>query len=243
MKWTPADLQNLSIRNGFRMRGESMTRLEVFSDAAFAFALTMLVVSVGAIPENYNELMHALKSIPAFAMSFAQLAAFWIAHRMWSSRFGMEDAWATFLTLVMIFTILVFVYPLRLIFSAFATYATQGWASSTFSINSMDEMANIFIVYGVGYFTLAGIVALLYLHALKKRRELLLNDTEILLTKSGIAIWSAQVIFALTSIVIAICAANNWRNFAGFVYFGLAIATPLIHVHYGKKVKALSCFD
>jgi hypothetical protein len=28
---------------GFRMRGEAMTRIEVFVDAAFAFAVTMIV--------------------------------------------------------------------------------------------------------------------------------------------------------------------------------------------------------
>ena len=32
------------IEGGFRMRGLEMTRLEVFIDAAFAFAVTMLVV-------------------------------------------------------------------------------------------------------------------------------------------------------------------------------------------------------
>ncbi len=43
-------LKGLPTHKGFRMRGESMNRLEVFSDAAFAFALTTLVVTSGEIP-------------------------------------------------------------------------------------------------------------------------------------------------------------------------------------------------
>lgn len=61
MTWTAEALATLPVKNGFRLRGESMTRLEVFSDTAFAFAMTMLVVSVGAIPHNYSELILAHK--------------------------------------------------------------------------------------------------------------------------------------------------------------------------------------
>ena len=39
----PADLDGLPRLNGFRLRGMQMTRLETFIDAAFAFAISMLV--------------------------------------------------------------------------------------------------------------------------------------------------------------------------------------------------------
>jgi uncharacterized membrane protein len=42
-------------------RGRQTTRLETFVDAAFAFALTMLVISVDAIPQSFDELLQALK--------------------------------------------------------------------------------------------------------------------------------------------------------------------------------------
>jgi uncharacterized membrane protein len=34
------------------MRGENMTRIETFVDAAFAFAFTMLVISIDEIPRS-----------------------------------------------------------------------------------------------------------------------------------------------------------------------------------------------
>ena len=56
------------IESGFRMRGLEMTRLEVFIDAAFAFAVTMLVISFDSIPRSYDEVMLAIKSIPALLL-------------------------------------------------------------------------------------------------------------------------------------------------------------------------------
>jgi len=41
----PPDLDALPRLNGFRLRGIAMTRLETFIDAAFAFAITMLVIA------------------------------------------------------------------------------------------------------------------------------------------------------------------------------------------------------
>lgn len=79
----------------FHHRGKEMTRLETFADASFAFAITLLVISVGKIPQNSEELILALKKVPAFALSFASIIWFWIGHRKWSRRYGLEDNLST----------------------------------------------------------------------------------------------------------------------------------------------------
>jgi hypothetical protein len=71
--------------NGFKQRGEEMTRLETFTDAAFAFAVTLLVVGGGdSVPTNFADLVFAMKQVPAFAASFANIMLFWYAHHVWS---------------------------------------------------------------------------------------------------------------------------------------------------------------
>ena len=107
MTYSKESLNNLPQSNGFRLRGTDMTRLETFTDAAFAFAITMLVVSVGKIPANYEELMLALKGVPAFAASFAGIMFFWNGHRKWSRRFGLEDGMTTIITFCLVFVMLV----------------------------------------------------------------------------------------------------------------------------------------
>ena len=57
-------VESCPIQGGFRMRGLEMTRIEVFVDAAFAFAVTMLVISFDAMPTSYGEMIQAVKNIP-----------------------------------------------------------------------------------------------------------------------------------------------------------------------------------
>ena len=238
MNWTEQTLAALPVKTGFRLRGESMTRLEVFSDAAFAFAMTMLVVSVGSIPHSYSELILALKNVPAFALSFAQIAAFWVFHRNWSRQVGQEDKVSTFLTLLMIFIILIYVYPLRLMFSSFFHFVSNGWLPSEFLITNAREMANLFIIYGVGYVGLTSVIGLLYLHAYRSAATLALNTVETLLVRRSTLIWFAQVCTGFVSVLFAWLMPAYIAVYAGFVYFFLAIAIPLIYYITGPRIIA-----
>src|SRR3712207_3284734 len=81
---------DLAVKNGFRLRGEEMTRIETFTDAAFAFALTLLVVSLDP-PTPVTGLLGALREVPAFLLSATLLRMFWWGHHEWSRRFGLDD--------------------------------------------------------------------------------------------------------------------------------------------------------
>ncbi|MFK8029854.1 MAG: TMEM175 family protein [Gammaproteobacteria bacterium] len=238
-KWTPSDLDALNTVDGFRLRSENMTRLEVFSDAAFAFAMTMLVVSVGKIPENHAELMVALKGIPALLLSFSLIALFWSEHRSWSQRYGLETTTATFLTLGLIFVVLVFVYPLRLIVSSFCSYFTLGWLPSEFAVESFSELASLFVVYGFGYAAISTLFVLLHVTALRASKELGLNAIEMVTAKQSRAIWLTQLGFGLLSAAFAIAMPPSVGVYAGFVYVGLGAALWWVINHYERRLKAL----
>ncbi|MDQ8201913.1 TMEM175 family protein [Pelagicoccus sp. SDUM812003] len=238
MTWSAESLSSLPCKDGFRMRGEAMTRMEVFSDAAFAFAVTSLVMWTVTIPGNYAELLEALKRVPGFALCFAQIAVFWIAHRSWSRRYGLEDRWTTGLTLFMIFTVLVYVFPLRLIFSTFLSWATQGWVPQDFEANEAFEVKGLFAIYGVGFMALTGSLMALYWRSYRSREELGLNEIELALTRTGIAIWLTQFLVGLLSTLWAATMPERIGVYAGFAYFLLPIAMAIISRHYGKKLAA-----
>src|SRR2546423_4319239 len=73
----PADLDVLPRLRGFRLRGMEMTRLETFIDAAFAFAISMLVIAAQQIPDNIQALLAAFKNVPTFICSIAVLGIYW----------------------------------------------------------------------------------------------------------------------------------------------------------------------
>ncbi len=237
--WTDAELAKLPVKGGFRLRGLAMTRLETFADAAFAFAVTMLVISIDSIPGNFPELIEALKGIPAFAASFASIMLVWAGHNRWSRRYGLEDGPATLLTLCLIFIMLVFLYPLKLVFSALFAWLSGGWMPSQFAITSGREIAALFVVYGIGFFTISAVIALLYLRALKTRHLLNLDAVEMLRTKEEIAAWSTMSITGVMSAVFALLAPGKLAVYAGFVYFVLPVAEPWLAISYQKKVEAL----
>jgi hypothetical protein len=108
-------------RAGFSLRGLNMTRIETFTDAAFAFALTMLVISMDP-PASMTSLETALRHIPAFVLSASMLMTFWSGHHNWSRRFGLDDGPTIVLSCLLVFTMLVYVYPLRFMFSSMTAW-------------------------------------------------------------------------------------------------------------------------
>ena len=62
-------------RDGFRWRGGEISRIEGFSDAVFAFAVTLMVVSL-EVPRTFHELKETMQGFLAFAVWLNQTAVF-----------------------------------------------------------------------------------------------------------------------------------------------------------------------
>lgn len=236
-------LSELPVEKGFRLRGEQVTRLETFVDAAFAFAVTLLVVSFDAMPTSFAELYDALRRLPAFVAGFAIIAMFWCAHNRFSRRFGLEDGWIMFLSLALVAATLFYVYPLRMVMSAAMGFFTGGWAPSEVDVRSFLEYRLVFIIYGIGFAVLAGLIASMNMHALRKADQLQLDAAERLVTQAEIAAQLALMAVAGLSIVIAatIPPGSDWlQTLPGLAYSVLGIVMPWLGIHYGRRIRALS---
>lgn len=239
MKWTEESLSSLPTGGGYRMRGEAMTRIEVFSDAAFAFAVTMLVISLSSIPNNYGELIVAIKGVPAFAASFAVIMVFWVSHRRWSRRFGLDDGVSTFLTLALVFIILVYVYPLKLMMNILFFAMSGGWFPSNFEITSATEIAGLLVLYGVGFCSVASVQLGLYFRVSAMTEDLCLNRLERVLVRQEQIMWSILAIAGFVSATLAAVFHDSWGFLAGFVYSLIPIAIPLLTIRVRRERRAL----
>src|SRR6266704_5295444 len=143
----PADLDSLPRLRGFRLRGMEMTRLETFIDAAFAFAISMLVIAPQQIPDNIEALLGAFKNLPAFVASIIVLGIFWRGHWLWSRRYGLEDGVSIFISWAMIVTMLIYIYPLKAIFSSMWFLLSGGSVGHVLGAHFESQVRALFAVF------------------------------------------------------------------------------------------------
>ena len=233
-------LAELPVKSGFRQRGMDMTRLETFTDAAFAFAVTLLVVGGGdSVPANFDEMRTALRQVPAFAASFANIMLFWYAHHKWSRRFGLEDTKSVLTSLLLIFVVLIYVYPLKATYSGAFDFMSGGYFDSYFGLQSYDDLRSLFIVFGTGYAALSATVVLLYRHALSVGDSLSLNELERFDSQGEKSFWSINAAVAILSIVLSLALPDRFVVIAGFLYGVFGVVLPWYRIRRGRLRKAL----
>ncbi|MCK7593457.1 TMEM175 family protein [Pseudomarimonas salicorniae] len=209
-------------------RGDKVTRLEAFVDASFAFALTLLVISGDTIPGSIGELTDALKQIPTYALSFNLIAQFWSSHALWSRWFGLDDALSRRLSLTLVFVLLIFVYPLKMVFAAFFHAISAGWLPATFTLQSDVELLVMFQVFAVGYGSMAIIMALLFAHAARMATPLGFTPIERMRARHHRTNWLVvagfcALSFALTLILPTDRPLGHWLGLPGYILFGLFV--------------------
>ena len=219
--------QMLGVTQGernFRWRGGEISRVEGFSDAVFAFAVTLLVVSL-EVPKSFHDLMLAMRGFPSFAICFAILANVWFEHYRFFRRYGLQDAYTIVVNCVLLFFLLFYVYPLKFVFSSMFGGAQI----------QVDQARKLFEIYGGGFAAVYFIFSLLYWHAWQFRRALALDPLEKLKTQQGLADHLAMMAIGLLSIVLAFTLPPRWVGLAGWLYFGIGAYFTAAGMFFGRR--------
>jgi uncharacterized membrane protein len=167
------------------VRRHEVTRVEAFSDAVFAFALTLLVVSL-EVPRDYGQLMTMIIGFPPFACCFAMLVWIWHEHNMYFRRYGLQDGLTVFLNALLLFVVLFYVYPLKFMFdSMFAQFIPA--LRAIVKPMSFAQLSRASAIYALGFVVLFLLFALLYHHAYRRRDRLGLDALEVFDVKSFVA--------------------------------------------------------
>jgi hypothetical protein len=137
----------------FRWRGGEITRLEGFTDAVFAFAVTLLVVSL-EVPHTFEELLVAMKGFFAFAICFAILTQVWFFHYKFSRRYGLQTLYTIVLNAALIFVVLFYVYPLKFLFTLAVGGLSGGRTVPIEQLNHMvttsHQLSMLWLIYSAG---------------------------------------------------------------------------------------------
>ncbi len=218
------------------MRGLETTRLDTLIDAAFAFVLSMLVISQGKMPSNFEELLIGIKSIPALAMSFWVLMLFWLSHRQWSRRFAIESKASILLSTSLVFALLVYVFPLRILFELMFHGISDGFFPRSFIINTEYEVRGFFTFYAVGYLVMSLLTMSLQYSALRRSKQLALSRYEYLVTRFICLRWLLSILISVISIAISILAPLYLVPLAGYIFF-LILIVQMFELVFTKRIK------
>lgn len=225
----------------FRWRGGDVSRIEGLSDAAFAFAMTMLLVDSFRSLNTSGELIANMLEIPSLMACFAVLMWIWATHYQFFRRYGLEDGYTIFLNAVLLFAVMVYVYPLKfvsdfvinvLVFRRLPLDA----AGEPFMPVAREHALWMMVIYGAGFTLIFLLFGLMVRHAYHQRQSLELDELELFITRSSGHVHLLSVSVGLLSIALAslglVLGRGSMAAAAGLVYF---LNGPL-HWWHGARV-------
>src|SRR5215210_4883608 len=229
--------ESLARRRGgeedFRWRGEDVSRLEGFSDAVFAFAVTLLVVSL-EVPNTFDELLATMRGFFAFAISFLLLYLVWYDHYKFFRRYGLYDNLTMHLSTILLFVVLFYIYPLKFLFTTLMDellgFSTQVGSSAGDVVETIKpgQWPLLMAIFGAGFVVVQLVFALLYWRAYALRGMLNLNECEASITRQEIQGYLILAGVGLASIAIALLGGEEAISWAGWVYL---LSWPLMAIH------------
>ena len=226
----------------FQQRGREVSRIEAFFDAAFAFAVTLMVVSL-QVPETYHELIDTLRGVPAFAACFLILFNVWLAHYTFCRRYGLTDMTTIVLNCALVFLLLVYIFPLKFL-CLMAIQVTVGVGPQTavplHERCPPDKLDDLFIIYGLGFALVWLLLAGLFAHAYRRSAELNLNAVERCDTLASITRFLGLAGVGGCSCGIALALAGSQHVvWAGWCYGLIGVVEFVVGLSFGRQRETL----
>jgi len=223
---------HINTGKGIKWRSHEPSRIETFSDAVFAFALTLIVISM-EVPKSFDMLIETMKGTVSFAVCFGLLFNIWNSQNMFFRRYGLTDSYIVALNAILLFVVLVYTYPLKFLFElVFLDDKSQAAMIHNWQIQSL------MLIYSAGFIAIYILFYLMYRHAQKSAAELQLSPAEIYATKTVKYMNLICICISLAAIGLALISPRD-AAVSGFVYCTFPIAYFVWFSYRGKKGRKL----
>jgi len=213
-------------------RSYEIQRIETFSDGVFAFAVTLLIVSL-EVPHSFDELITTMRGFFGFGISFFLLVFIWQEQHRFYRLYGMDDGGTLRLNITLLFLVLFYVYPLKFLFSLFFGDMIFGEGKSPFTIKA-EQVPTLMAVYALGFIAIYFLFFLMYYRARKKSTLLGMTPLERFDCGSTMYRMIIMVSIGICSLLIAIFLPKGSSGMAGYVYF---LLWPAITIFYRFRIK------
>jgi uncharacterized membrane protein len=215
----------IGMNSEFRYRGTEPGRLENFSDAVFALAITLLLISTSP-PTTIVQIKKFAFDLLPFIMCITLIVLIWHEHFVFYYRYGLRNGKVIFLNSIFLVIVLFYVYPLKFLtklslFVVAVPFKIDWLLTDLKTMMQGGTMAELMIIYGVGASSVFFVLVLMYRYALAKKGELQLNEIEEFDTRVSIRTNTLQGLIPLMSVFIAVVFYKQMLvgAYAGTAYF------------------------
>ncbi|KPP82747.1 MAG: Integral membrane protein [Oceanicaulis sp. HLUCCA04] len=218
----------------FKWRSPEVSRVENLSDIVFALVLTL--AAANSVPASFDDLTNLWRNGLSMAACFALILSIWHTHHVFFRRYNLQDGWTVFLNAVLLCLILVFIYPLKFMADFFFNLFTGGFASTAEvqAVITVDQVAHLYLVYGIFYIAVQMVFVLLYSHALRLGDQIELDDTERSFTRYEIEVAAGTGLLTVLVIASAYLLPPPFGPMSGMAFFLIG----LIAYVSGKRAQA-----
>lgn len=209
-----------------KWRGQEVTRIEAFSDAVFAFAVTLLIMSL-EVPHDYKELMSDMKGILPFGLCFLIVFTVWYNQNLFFRRYGLHDLVTITLNAILLFLVLMYMFPLKYLM---AMIFRNGFVMHP---EQQGEVKTLLSLYCGGFLVFNVIFTLMYWNAYRRGDHIGLTEVEEFQTLSH-----AYSYLIVTSVsLLAVCVALLGDEYASFACLAFALLWPAMTIFDRKRKK------
>lgn len=222
--------------SGFVWRGTNVSRLENLSDIVFALVLTLAALQ--SIPTSFDELVGLWRGAISIALCFALILLIWRTHHIFFRRFGLDDGWVTALNALLLFLVLIYIYPLKFMTDFVVNYFSGGF-------NTLDEITRVlplsqvpvlYAIYGVFFGAVYGVFGLLHAHALRRADDLALTHEERSWTRFEIEFSVGTAILSLGVIALAFVLPTTLAPFSGVLFTLMGVIAGICMARARKRI-------
>lgn len=235
----------LGLNKEFRYRGEEPGRLENFSDAVFALAITLLLISTSP-PASFDQIKRFVWDLIPFCICIAFILQMWHEHFKFYFRYGLRNGRVLVLNTMFLIIVLFYVYPLKfltkMILFPIAYILNQDEKMRELAeLYKGTDMAYLMIIYGIGATGVFVVLMFMYRYALKNAALLELNEIEQFDTRASMQINFLMAIIPFISVVIAFAFHKSILGgmYAGLFYFLYPPAMIVFGKYTQKKRRKL----